>query len=281
MTGGHGAHIGAGAGDLRNVADVPHIPWAFSLERAERLPLTGDEHPLRRELGKWLLWACGLTLVLALAALGVWAWLSARESVEAPVLRQVKIVRYADLGVPPSISRPTVPQVSVAQQVARIAAPPPAIAVPEPVADERARVETIATVSEMAEALEPVTLSDLGFGEGTGDSLVIDVSGIGVGDGTPSPDAFVAVEEEPVRISIDPPVYPDVARSAGIEGTVIVRVLVGKDGRIKDVIYVEGPEALREAALATARTAIFRPALMDNRPVEVWVVMPVTFKLRG
>jgi TonB family protein len=257
------------------VASVRHIPWAFPLDTAPRLPLTGDQHPLRRELARWLSWASAATLLLAAAAFGFYLWWSSREPARAPVMRQVKIVRYTDLGVPPSIAKPSVPQINVAEAVAKIAAPPPAIAIPEPVADEKAQTQTIATVTEMAEALAPITLENLGSGSGEGDSLVIDVDI----DTSPSPDEFIAVDEEPVRISIDPPVYPPVAQTAGIEGTVLVRVLVGKDGRIKDVIYIEGPEALKEAAEACARTAVFRPALVDHQPIEVWVMMPVTFKL--
>ena len=199
-----------------------------------------------------------------------------RAPEEAPVVRPIRIVRYTDLGVPPSIARPSVPQVNVAREVAKIAAPPPAIAIPEPVADEQAQTQTIATVTEMAEALAPLTLDDLDFGEGGGDSLVVDLDL----EGSPAPDDFIAVESEPVRITIDAPVYPEVAQSAGIEGTVLVRVLVGRDGRVKDVIYIDGPEALKAAADDCARTAVFKPALMDNRPVEVWVMMPVTFRLR-
>ncbi len=253
-----------------------HIPWAFHLETAARLPLTGDQHPLRQELAKWLSWANGATLLLVAALFGFYLWYSSREPAQAPVMRQVKIVRYTDLGVPPSIARPSAPQINVAEAVAKIAAPPPSIAIPEPVADEKAQTQTIATVSEMAEALAPITMQDLGTGSGDGDSLVIDVDI----DTSPSPDQFIAVDEEPMRISIDPPVYPGVARTAGIEGTVLVRVLVGKDGRVKDVIHIDGPEALRSAADVCARTAVFRPALVDHQPVEVWVMMPVTFKLR-
>ena len=254
-----------------------HIPWAFSLDQAPQLPLTGDHHPLRREKAKWLSWASGLTLLLALGAFGFYAWWSHRTPEVRHVARQVKIVRYTDLGVPPSIAKPSVPQIKVAEAVAKIAAPPPAIAIPEPVADEKAQVQTIATVTEMAEALEPIPLEDLGGTGGEGDTLVIDVDI----DTSPSPDAFIMVDEEPVRISIDPPVYPEVAKKAGIEGTVLVRVLVGKDGRIKDVIHIEGPEALKESADDCARTAVFRPALIDAQPVEVWVLMPITFKLRN
>ena len=254
-----------------------HIPWAYHLDAAPRLPLTGDQHPLRQELARWLGWANAATLLLVAALFGAYLWYSSREPAQAPVMRQVKIVRYTDLGVPPSIAKPSVPQINVAEAVAKIAAPPPAIAIPEPVADEKAQVQTIATVTEMAEALAPITIQDLGMGSGDGDSLLIDVDI----DTSPSPDDFIAVDEEPVRISIDAPVYPPVAMSAGIEGTVLVRVLVGKDGRIKDVIYIDGPEALKEAADTSARSAVFRPALVDHKPVEVWVLMPVTFKLRN
>ena len=253
-----------------------HIPWAYPLDTAPRLPLTGEEHPLRRELAKWLSWANAATLLFVAILFGSYLWWSGREPVRAPIMRQVKIVRYTDLGVPPSIAKPSVPQINVAEAVAKIAAPPPAIAIPEPVADEKAQAQTIATVTEMAEALAPITLQDLGMGSGDGDSLVIDVDI----DTSPSPDDFIAVDEEPVRISIDAPVYPPVAQAAGIEGTVLVRVLVGRDGKVKDVIYIDGPEAFKKAADVCARTAVFRPALVDHQPVEVWVMMPVTFKLR-
>jgi TonB family protein len=257
---------------------VRHIPWAFRLDDATSLPLTGDRHPLRREFARWLTWASGVTLVVCLAAFGGWAWWSSRAPEEAPVLRQVKIVRYTDLGVPPSLAKPTAPQVNVAQAVADLAAPPPVIAVPEPVPDEQAQTQTIATVDQMAAALEPLTLTDIGSGVGTGDSLVVDLSGA---ETSPAPNEFVAVDEEPVRLRIDNPVYPDVALAAGIEGTVVVRVLVGKNGKVKNVIVLEGPEALRGAADRCARTAVFKPAIIDNKPLEVWVMMPITFKTRS
>jgi protein TonB len=257
--------------------EVKHIQWAFALDDAPHLPLTGENHPLRRELAKWMSWANLVTILMAAAIFGGWYFWSHRTIDEAPTMRPIKIVHYTDLGVPPSIARPAVPQINVAREVAKIAAPPPAIAIPEPVADEKAQTQTIATVTEMAEALAPMTLDDLDFGEGGGDSLVIDLDL----DYSPAPDDFIAVESEPVRISIDAPVYPEVAKTAGIEGTVTVRVLVGKDGKVKDVIYMDGPEGLKKAADDCARTAVFKPALMDHRPVEVWVLMPVTFKLRS
>jgi len=218
---------------------------------------------------RWLAWANGLALLTGAVLFLAWMlWSRARQS--EPVERRVKIVRYADLGVPPSISTPAAPQVKVSQAVA-----PPSIGVPQPVPEEMAQTPTIATVGEMSEALAPITMEDLGMGGG--DSLVIDLEG----EGAPAPDEFVQVDEEPVRISMDPPVYPEVARSAEVEGTVLVRALVGKDGRVKDTIILQGQPMLNDAALASAKSAIFRPALQGHRPVEVWVVMPITFRLHG
>jgi len=257
--------------------DVHHIPWAYALDDAPSLPLTGDRHPLRKELVRWLTWASGGTLLLVLVVFAGWAWWSQRTPPPPPVARQVKIVRYTDLGVPPSIARPAAPQINVAQAVAKIAAPPPTIAIPEPVADEKATTQTIATVTEMAEALAPITFTGPGGVGGEGDSLVVETDI----DVSPTPDEFIAVDEEPAKISQDAPKYPPVALSAGVEGTVLVRVLVGKNGRVKDALYIDGPEALKAAALESARSSVWRPALVDHKPIEVWVVMPVTFKLRG
>jgi protein TonB len=129
-------------------------------------------------------------------------------------------------------------------------------------------------------------MSDLGAG---GDSVLIGGSGGGGGGGVigsgsgdyhPSPDEFVPVEVDPVRIRIEPPVYPPMARQAGVEGTVIVRALVNKKGKVTDVIVIEGDPLLKDAAIVSAKSALFRPAMMQNEPVEVWVMMPITFKIR-
>lgn len=247
--------------------DARHIPWAFSLSTTDSLPLTGELHPITRELPRRLLWSCGATLLLGLLVFGSWH-LWSRLRPEAPPAREVRIVRYTDLGVPPSISTPASPQLAIAQAVSV-----PSIGIPEPVPDELATSPTIATISEMTEALAPITLSDLGL-EG-GDSLVVDLDV----HGGLSPDDFVAVDEEPIRISMDPPRYPEVAQSAGVEGTVIINALVGKDGRVKECIVVDGPQALVDAALQSAQSAVFRPALHRRRPIELWVMMPITFKL--
>jgi protein TonB len=260
---------------MRQQRDLLHIRWAYSLAGVTQFPVSGEEHPLEREAPRYVIWAATTALVFGFSVFSIWQWWTAREPAMATG-RQVTIVRYTELGVPPSISRPSVSQINVAQEVAKIGAPP-AIAVPEPVRDEQAGNRTIATQAEMAEALAPITMSDLGAGGG--DSLVVQ-GGVEV-EASPAPEDFVAVDQEPVRLSIAPPEYPDMARQAGVEGSVLVRALVGRDGKVRQVLVVSGPEMLREAAVASANSARFRPAILNNKPVEQWVAFPVTFQMRG
>jgi protein TonB len=248
-----------------------HIPWAFPLNEAPRLPLTGEDHPLKREFGRWLWWANGTAVLLGIAIFASWYVIRNLDRDKGPVERQVRIVRYTELGVPPSLATPKAPQVNVAEAVAQ-AVTPPSIGVPEPVPDEMAQSTTIATSAEMSEFLAPITMEDLGIEAGDPFVVELDV------EVQPEPEEFVAVEEEPVRISIDPPVYPKAAQDADVEGTVLVRALVGKDGRVTECVILDGNAMLNDAAIACAKSAVFRPALLQHRPVEVWVIIPVTFK---
>lgn len=241
----------------------------FSLASAAHLPLTGELHPLRREFSKWLSWGNACSLLIAAVIFVSWYLWSHREVNVEAMPTGVQIVKYTELGVPPSISRQTTQatQLSVTGATA-----PPSIGIPEPVPDEQARQSTIATQSEMADALAPITAQEL---TGGSDSIFVDTSDLG----SPEPGQFVAFDELPVLLSHEAPVYPDLAKEAGISGTVQVNVLVGKDGKVKRAIAVEGPDLFREPAIEAALKCRFKPALQGNKPVEVWVLVPFTFEL--
>jgi len=76
------------------------------------------------------------------------------------------------------------------------------------------------------------------------------------------------------------PIYPPIAKDAGMEGDVLVRMLVGIDGRVKRA-EIEGKSApmFDEYALAAARQWIFTPATSNGNPVPVWVRVPMKFQL--
>lgn len=97
----------------------------------------------------------------------------------------------------------------------------------------------------------------------------------------PPPNVFVYADEMPVLVRAVEPRYPDLAREAGVEGTVAVQILIGLDGRvIRAIIAPRGSiPMLDEAALEAARASVFTPALANGKPVKVWVSQRYRFRL--
>lgn len=88
---------------------------------------------------------------------------------------------------------------------------------------------------------------------------------------------FVYYESPPQPIRKASPQYPALAREAGIEGTVVLHLLVGKDGRVKNVKVTRGVTGLNDAAVAAVKQWMFKPALSNNKPVAVWTEIEVRF----
>lgn len=102
----------------------------------------------------------------------------------------------------------------------------------------------------------------------------------------PEPDEFIPVEETPkfdMAKLLKVLKYPDIARRSGIEGRVILRVLVDKDGSIKRKrVEHSDNEFLTQPALdAIDAYGKFQPAIQNNAPVMCWVTVPINFKLRN
>ena len=75
-------------------------------------------------------------------------------------------------------------------------------------------------------------------------------------------------------------VYPEFARRAGVEGTVVVQFVVDERGNVVDPVVVRSPnDLLSEAALTAVRKARFTPGQQRGRPVKVRFAVPVTFRL--
>jgi len=74
--------------------------------------------------------------------------------------------------------------------------------------------------------------------------------------------------------------YPDEARRQGMEGTVHVRVLVNRSGKPEDVVITKssGRYLLDSAAVRTAKTFVFSPAMLEEKAQKTWVLVPIEFK---
>lgn len=86
--------------------------------------------------------------------------------------------------------------------------------------------------------------------------------------------------EPPVLVSKVDPVYPDVARRSGVEGTVVLDVMIGEDGRVIDVAVVRGlPLGVSEAAVDAVRRWKYRPARGRDGPVASHKTVTIVFQL--
>jgi len=91
-------------------------------------------------------------------------------------------------------------------------------------------------------------------------------------------DGWVAVL--PVAVHQAKPVYPSVARRAGVEGRVVVRVLIGTNGRVLEAQVGKSVPVLDRSALTAARQWVFTPALDGSgHQVPCWVAIPFVFRL--
>jgi protein TonB len=189
---------------------------------------------------------------------------------EEPPTAFVKILRYSDLGPPPSItSANTPPPVSVQAPVAK-----PTVGAPVPVPDAEVSAEqTLATQQQMSETPAPINEAQGGAGD-AGVEVRID-------EDAPPAD-FVPVEKDPVIIKKVDPKYPEMAMRANLEGRVWVKIWVDKEGKPKQVIVMKSDaEIFNEPAVEAAKQFLFTPAYMNNGPVSVWVSVPFKFKLTG
>jgi TonB family protein len=80
-------------------------------------------------------------------------------------------------------------------------------------------------------------------------------------------------------ISSPRPVYPDIAKRAGVEGMVRLQVRATKDGRVEVVKVLEGSPALADAAIAAANQWRVKPVSMGGRPIEVVSIVSFDFHL--
>jgi len=75
------------------------------------------------------------------------------------------------------------------------------------------------------------------------------------------------------------PVYPVLARSAGIQGIVRFTALIGKDGKIQNLKLISGPSPLVDAARDGVKQWVYRPTLLNGQPVEIITQIDVNFTI--
>jgi protein TonB len=134
--------------------------------------------------------------------------------------------------------------------------------------------------------------AEVPFGEGDPNGVV---GGTGRGGGTvvaptattlppppppPPPMQVAEVSTPPVPLAKAMPAYPEDARKQGIEALVVVKFVVGEDGKVSDVKVVKGHPLFDDIVLAAVRTWTFTPATLEGRPVRMARLVKIPFRLK-
>jgi TonB family protein len=82
----------------------------------------------------------------------------------------------------------------------------------------------------------------------------------------------------PTKIKDVSPVYPAIARSARVAGTVVIEATIGPDGKVIDTKVVKSVPMLDQAALDAVQQWEYTPSLLNGKPVPVTVTVTINFK---
>ncbi len=217
---------------------------------------------LKRVYQKFMWWSLGLAAVVQGVGVGTY-WGSIWLAEEEEPTRMVRILRYTDLGPPPSMqNQQSAPAVAISAPSVK-----PSIGIPVPVPDAEVSPEqTIASQTELSQAVSEATTST---SDGNVDIRIEE-----------EPPDFVAVEKEPAIVKRVEPKYPEIALRAGLEGTVYVKMWVDKEGKVRKVVILKSDaEIFNQPAHDAAMLWVYTPALMQKGPVSVWVAVPFKFRL--
>ena len=94
------------------------------------------------------------------------------------------------------------------------------------------------------------------------------------------PQDFVEVDQQPEVIKKVAPLYPELARKAGLEGAVWVKIWIDTAGKPKQVTILKSDaDVFNQVTIDAAKQFEFKPARIKDRPVSVWVSLPFKYKL--
>ena len=102
---------------------------------------------------------------------------------------------------------------------------------------------------------------------------------------TEAPNIFVAFDEPPQPIGGFDAIqknlqYPESAMKQGIQGRVVLHILVGVDGSVLEhkVLKSFGHTECDQAAIKAVKSVRWKPAKQRDKPIKVWISVPVIFK---
>jgi TonB family protein len=77
------------------------------------------------------------------------------------------------------------------------------------------------------------------------------------------------------------PKYPPEAKTARIQGTVVLDAVIDKEGRVDSLKVVSGPSELQQSSLDAVRQWKYKPFLLNGEPIEVETTISVVYSLEN
>ena len=221
-------------------------------------------------------WTVAASVAVQMALAGV--------VITLPLLHPEALPMHMDA---PKVLTPVMPKPPVPVVVTEHEAPASTSSLPSAPSLPRPAIPTMFPGADTS-ANDVPGISSINIGMSDGASLPPGI-GTGVGHG---PDVSVAPAKQsgPLHIStlsegmlLAPirPVYPAIARTAGIQGTVVVEAVISRAGSIESLRVVSGPLMLQNAALEAIRAAKYKPYKLNGEPVEVQTTITVNFRING
>ena len=84
---------------------------------------------------------------------------------------------------------------------------------------------------------------------------------------------------QPRKLHSVPPIYPEDAKKARVQGTVVLECTISPQGRVTDVRVVRGHPRLDQAAIAAVKQWVYTPTMLDGKAVPVILTVTLNFKL--
>lgn len=243
---------------------------------------------LRKRYPRHLLAGLGGAVLLGILMIA-WPKLNYLFAAEAPVTGRIVEGNLTTIDLPP-VEEP---------QAKEIQPPPPppeapklrqlASLIPDPTEAEDLDPAEDATIHRMDSLLaapnigldnvegrdEQMAFTNIGTGEE-------DIPQVIVEPDIPASGVFVHVDEEPVPLNMTEISraisFPQIARDAGISGTVVIRVLVGPDGSYREHKVINSVHPLLQNAVEPhLKDLEFSPAIQGGKPIYFWVNIPFSF----
>jgi protein TonB len=218
-----------------------------------------------------------------------------KAELKGPSVRRSPVPPPRPVSTRPPVPRPiTAPPPIPVRPTVRPVEPPPPAAAPVPLpqvvapvatapAEPRDRAGIIADAAKESDSRGPGSGSGAGSGQGTG---IGEGTGAGIGPGSGGgtgggPYRAGSGISAPTLVREVKPDYTEEARRRGVEGDVVLEIVVRADGSVGEVKVLHGlGSGLDQRAIESVRQWRFSPARRFGTPVDVLVEVAVEFKLR-